>query len=167
MRDATKTCMQAVIVLIFSTGLALTVNALRSQGLPIMMTFPPEYQCPSLAQAGRPLKVAQALSLMMSRGHVVFVDARSRDLFELGHIEGAINVPYSLIQPIPKEAIRRLKSFRTVVIYCNTKDSEESSLMAGELRQEGVEGAAYLEGGFLEWVREGGKYTGQRPEHYE
>ena len=26
---------------------------------------------------------------------------------------------------------------------------------------------AYLEGGFLEWVREGGKYTGQRPEHYE
>jgi rhodanese-related sulfurtransferase len=60
-----------------------------------------------------------------------------------------------------------LKRFRTVIIYCNTKDSENSSLMAGELSEEGVEGVAYLEGGFLEWVREEGKYTGQRPEHYE
>jgi rhodanese-related sulfurtransferase len=168
MKDTTKTCMQALIVLMFSTGLAFTVNALRPQGLPLAMPFPPEYQCPSRAQSGHPVKVAQALNVKMtSREEVVFVDARPRDLFELGHIEGAINVPYSLIEPIPKETIRQLKRFRTVIIYCNTKDSEKSSLMAGELAQEGLEGVAYLEGGFLEWVREGGKYTGQRPEHYE
>jgi rhodanese-related sulfurtransferase len=168
MRDTTKICMQALIVLMFSAGLAFTVNALRSQGLSLFMPFPPEYQCPSRAQSGRPVKVAQALNLKMSSGkNVVFVDARPRDLYELGHIEGAINVPYSFIEPIPKETIRQLKHFRTVIIYCNTKDSEKSSLMAGELSQEGMEGVAYLEGGFLEWVREGGKYTGQRPEQYE
>jgi rhodanese-related sulfurtransferase len=167
-RNTAKTCIQALIVLMFSAGLAFAVNALRSQGLPLVMPFPPEYQCPSLAHAGRPLKVAQALkSNIPGQEDTVFVDARPHELFEIGHIRGAINVPYSFIEPTPKEIISRLKRFRTIIIYCNTKDSEESELMAGELSQAGVEGVFYLEGGFLEWVREGGKYTGQRPEQYE
>jgi rhodanese-related sulfurtransferase len=168
MRDKAKTCMRALIVLMFSTGLAFTVNALRSQGLPLVAPFPPEYQCPSLTPAGRPLKVAQALkSNIPGQKDVVFVDARPRELFEIGHIKGAIDVPYSFIEPTPKEIIDRLKRFRTVIIYCNTKDSEESKLMAGELSQAGVERVFYLEGGFLEWVRQGGEYAGQRPEQYE
>jgi rhodanese-related sulfurtransferase len=168
MSGKTKNCVQALMVLMFSTGLAFSVNALRSQGLPLVMPFPPEQQCSSRAQSGHPVKVAQALnSKMTGREDVVFVDARSRDLFELGHIKGAINVPYSFVEPIPKETIRQLSRFRTVIVYCNTRDSENSSLLAGELSEQGVAGAAYLEGGFLEWVREGGKYTGQRPEHYE
>jgi rhodanese-related sulfurtransferase len=160
--------MQALIVLMFSVGLAFAVNALRSQGLALVVPFPPEYQCPSLSSAGHPLKVAQALkSNSPGKEDAVFVDARPRELFEIGHIEGAIDIPYSFIEPTPKEIIHRLKRFRTVIIYCNSKDSEKSKLMAGELSQAGVEGVFYLEGGFLEWVKEGGKYTGQKPEQYE
>jgi rhodanese-related sulfurtransferase len=160
--------MQALIVLMFSAGLAFAVNALRPKGLPLVVSFPPEYQCPSLVQPGRSLKVAQALkSNIPGQRNVVFVDARPRELFEIGHIEGAIDVPYSFVESTPKEIIHRLKRFRMVIVYSNTKDSEESKLMAGELSQAGVEGVFYLEGGFLEWVREGGKYTGRKPEQYE
>jgi rhodanese-related sulfurtransferase len=160
--------MQALIVLMFSVGLALAVNTLRSQGLALVVPFPPEYQCQSRASAGHPLKVAQALkSYMPGKEEAVFVDARPPELFEIGHIKGAIDVPYSFIESTPKEIIDRLKRFRTVIIYCNSNDSEKSKLMAGELSQAGVDGVFYLEGGFLEWVKEGGEYTGQRPEQYE
>lgn len=166
MRDVIKICGQALSVLLISVALAFAVNAIRKQSLPLVMPFPPEYQCPSLVQYGVPVKVEQALS-MFARPDAAFVDARPQEDFEKGHIEGATNIPYSFIEPITKDTLFQLRRFRAVIVYCNTKDTEKSMLMAGELSKAGVDGAVYLEGGFLEWVQAGGKYQGQRPDHYE
>jgi rhodanese-related sulfurtransferase len=104
---------------------------------------------------------------MFTRADAIFIDSRPREAFEKGHIERAWNIPYSLIDPIPDEAVQKLRSYRAVIIYCNTRGAEISTLMAGELSHEGLDGVAYLEGGFLEWVKAGGKYDGQRPEQYD
>jgi rhodanese-related sulfurtransferase len=166
MTDTIKICGQALSILMVSIGLAFAVNALRQQPLSLVMPFPPEYQCSSVPQSGVPVKVDLALT-MFGRSEVAFVDARPSQAFEKGHIETARNIPYSFIEPIREEAVRELKRYKAVVVYCNRKDSQVSAIMAGELSQEGVPGVTYLEGGLLEWVKAGGKYTGERPEQYD
>ena len=161
-----KICGQALSILILSMGLAFSVNALRQQPLSLVMPFPPEYQCSSVPQSGVPVRVERALT-MFGRSDVAFVDARPSPAFERGHIEHAGNIPYSFINPIGEETVRELKRFKAVIVYCNGKDAQVSATMAGELAQEGVQGVTYLEGGFLEWVKAGGRFLGERPAQYD
>jgi rhodanese-related sulfurtransferase len=166
MRDTIKISGQALCVIMVSTALAFAVNALRPLPLSLVMPFPPEYRCSTIPHSGLPMRVEPALT-MFGRGDVVFVDARPSQAFEKGHIEKARNIPYSFIAPVGKETVRELKRYKSVIIYCNRKDAQVSMSMAGELSEEGVAGATYLEGGFLEWVKEGGKHDGERPIQYD
>jgi rhodanese-related sulfurtransferase len=165
MRDTIKISGQALCVIMISTALAFAVNALRPLPLSLVMPFPPEYRCSITPQSGLPMRVELALT-MFGRGDVVFVDSRPSQAFQIGHIEKARNIPYSFIDPVGEETVRELKRYKSVIIYCNRKDAQVSMSMAGELSEEGV-GATYLEGGFLEWVKAGGKYTGQKPNQYD
>jgi rhodanese-related sulfurtransferase len=166
MRDTIKISGQALCVIIISTALAFAVNALRPLPLSLVMPFPPEYRCSTIPHSGLPMRVEPALT-MFGRGDVVFVDARPSQAFEKGRIQKARNIPYSFIDPVGKETVRELKRYKSVIIYCNRKDAQVSMSMAGELSEEGVAGATYLEGGFLEWVKEGGKHDGERPIQYD
>jgi len=166
MRDTIKISAQALCVIMVSTALAFAVNALRPLPLSLVMPFPPEYRCSTTPQSGLPMRVELALT-MFGRGDVVFVDARPSQAFEKGHIEKARHIPYSFIDPVGEETVRELKRYKSVIIYCNRKDAQVSITMAGELSEEGVAGANYLEGGFLEWVKAGGEYVGERPMQYD
>ena len=130
------------------------------------MPFPPEYQCPSRISEGLAIGVQKALD-RHGRGEGLFVDARSRGLFDQGRIEGAVSVPYSFLDPVPKDAVARLRESGSIIVYCNTEHGERSRLMAGELAEAGLKEVFYLEGGFLGWVEAGGAYTGQKPEEHE
>jgi rhodanese-related sulfurtransferase len=166
MRDTIKISGQTLCIIMVSTALAFMVNALRTTGLPVVMPFHPEYRCSTIPKSGVPIKV-QLASTMFGRSDVVFVDARPSQAFEKGHIEKARNIPYSFLDPIGEGTIRQLKRYKAVIIYCNRKDAQVSMNMAGELSEEGVAGATYIEGGFLEWVKAEGKYVGERPAQYD
>ena len=166
MTDTIKICGQALSILVVSVGVAFFVNALRQQPLSLVMPFPPEYQCSSVPQSGAPMRVDRALT-MFGRSDVAFVDARPSPAYDKGHIERAGNIPYSFIDPIREETFRELKRYKAVIVYCNRKDAQVSATMAGELAQEGLPGVTYLEGGFLEWVKAGGGYVGERPERHD
>jgi rhodanese-related sulfurtransferase len=160
-----RVSLQVLAVFVISAGAALFFNETREDRLPLVMPFPPEYRCSTQAGTAPPIKTTSALAAFGRRG-TIFVDARSKEEFAMGHIETAIHMPYLFVEPIPGEAIAFLRKHERVIVYCNTKGGEVSSLMAGDLSHAGVKDAGYLEGGFLEWVKAGGKYTGQRPEGY-
>lgn len=166
MNDVRKTITQAVTVLILSTIVALVTNAARDDRLPLVMPFPPTFQCPSSEKPGLPMDLKTALSLY-GRPGTVFVDARKSQAFREGHIEGARHIPYSFVEPLSKEALDSLKGFKSIIVYCNREDSEAGKLLAGELAQAGIKGAAYLEKGFAGWVKAGGRYTGKPAEGYD
>jgi rhodanese-related sulfurtransferase len=166
MKKAGKTILQITCVIAFSTVLALIVNGIRVEKLPLVAPFPPEYQCPSQMTEGLAVQVEEALS-RHGREQILFVDARSGESFDRGHIEGAVSVPYSFLDPVPADAVALLRKSRDIIVYCNTRHAERSRLMAGELSDAGLKGVYYLEGGFLEWVNAQGSYTGQKPEDYE
>jgi rhodanese-related sulfurtransferase len=166
MNQAGRIILQIGAVVTFSMILGLMVNGIRLERLPLVMPFPPQYQCPSRIPEGLAIGVGDALTRYKHK-QILFVDARSREAFEKGRIEGAINLPYSFLDPVPAEAAARLSKSGNLVVYCNSNHAKRSKLMAGELSDAGLGGVSYLEGGFLEWVKAGGAYTGQKPEEYE
>lgn len=166
MNELRKIAAQAAALLVFSTTVALVTNAVRDDRLPLVMPFPPSYQCPSSERPGDPVKVEQALAFFGKPG-IVFVDARRMEAFQQGHIEGARHIPYSFVEPLSKETLNSLRGYTSIIVYCNREDSETSKLMAGELAQAGINGVVYLEKGFAGWVKNGGRYTGRAPEGYD
>ncbi|OGP66010.1 MAG: hypothetical protein A2170_17015 [Deltaproteobacteria bacterium RBG_13_53_10] len=166
MNELKKIAAQIAAVLIFSASLAFITNAARDDRLPLIMPFSPTYQCPSSEKPGLPVDLHAALNLFGKPG-IVFIDARKREAFQEGHIEGARHIPYSFVESLSKETLDTLRGYKSVIVYCNTEDLEASKLMAGELAQAGLKGAAYLERGFAGWVKAGGRYTGQAPQGYD
>lgn len=166
MNELKKIAIQVAALLVFSAGLAFITNAARDDRLPLIMPFPPAYQCPSSEKPGLPIDVPVALKLFGKPG-TAFVDARKGDAFQQGHVEGAIPIPYSFVEPLSKEILETLRGYRSVIVYCNRHDSEASKLLAGELAQEGIKGAVYLEKGFTGWIQAGGRYTGTAPEGHD
>ena len=166
MKKVRNMILQIVALIVFSTALAFIVNGFRTEGLPLVMPFAPEYQCPSRMTEGLAIEIEEALA-QHGRGRALFVDARARESFEQGHIEGAINLPYSFLNPVPAAAVAGLRRSGHIIVYCNTRHDERSRLMAGELSDGGLKNVTYLEGGFLGWVKAQGSYTGQKPQEYE
>jgi rhodanese-related sulfurtransferase len=166
MNELTKIATQIGALLILSVSVALISNAARENRLPLVMPFPPAYQCASLEKPGVPMDPYKALELYGKPG-TVFIDARRGAAFHQGHIEGARPIPYSFVEPLSKEIVEGLKDYTHIIVYDNGKDSEASKLMAGELAQAGVKRVVYLEKGFIGWVKAGGRYTGKAPEGYD
>jgi len=166
MNELQKIAAQVAAVVLFSACLALIVNAARDDRLPLVMPFPPTYQCPSSEKPGSPMELQTALNLYGKAG-TLFVDSRKSDAFRQGHIEGARHIPYSFVEPVPKETLESLRGYSSIIVYCNREDSEAGELMAGELAQAGIKGVVYLEKGFAGWVKAGGRYTGKAPEGYD
>ena len=157
---------QVLTVLVVAAALGFVTNSARRDGLPLVMPFPPEYRCHSAAGAARPIETAEA-KRVFGRAGTIFVDARGQEEFARGHIEGAMNVPYLFVEPVPPSAASSLKKFERVIVYCNTRDADVSRLMAGELSQAGVSDVFFLAGGFRGWAEAGGKHTGEMPQGYE
>jgi rhodanese-related sulfurtransferase len=161
-----KVIVQMMIVTVFSIGLAILVNGVRKNGLSLVMPFPPEYRCPSGLKEGRAIPAKEALGQYGLTG-AAFLDARPKESYDKGHIKGAVNLPYSFLDAVPRKSVDQLRKYRMVIVYCNTENDERSKLMAGELSGAGLKGVSYLEGGFLGWVKAGGPYAGQKVEGYE
>ncbi|MBP1737925.1 MAG: hypothetical protein H6Q48_218 [Deltaproteobacteria bacterium] len=166
MNEFNRIAAQIVAVLLFSVSLAFITNAVRADRFPLIMPFPPTYQCPSSEKPGLPMDLQTALNLYGNAG-TVFIDSRKGDAFQKGHIEGARHIPYSFVEPLSKETLDSLRRSKSIIVYCNREDSEASQLLAGELAQAGINGVAYLEKGFTGWVKAGGRYTGKAPEAYD
>lgn len=166
MRPGTKTILQLAGLLAFSTLIAFAVNAVREESLPLVMPFPPEYQCPSRLSQAVGIGVEEAL-VRYKGEQALFVDARPKASFDKGRVEGALSVPYSLIDPVPADVLASLRKAGDIIVYCNSMQAERSRLMAGEISAAGLKAVSFLEGGFLEWVKAGGPYIGQKPAAYE
>jgi rhodanese-related sulfurtransferase len=166
MNELNRIAAQIAAVLLFSASVAFVTNAMRDDRLPLVMPFPPTYQCPSSEKPGLPMDLQTALRLYGKAG-TVFVDARKGDAFQTGHIEGARHIAYSFVEPLAKITLDSLRDSKSIIVYCNREDSEASKLLAGELAQAGINGVAYLEKGFAGWIKAGGRYTGKAPEAYD
>lgn len=78
---------------------------------------------------------------------IVIVDNQPEESYNEGHIPGAINFPWrNTIQP-PVNLPRN----KTLIMYCNCLEEEDSLDMALKLREFGYRNIKLLKGGWLRW----------------
>jgi rhodanese-related sulfurtransferase len=106
---------------------------------------------------GTVVRVAAAnFRKMHERGEVLVVDVRDAEAFQAGHIPGAIGVPLADVERRVQE-IKTKAGTKPVVTYCSCP-SEHTSAQAGWiLYTHGVKDVRALVGGYIEWVRSGGR----------
>jgi len=90
-------------------------------------------------------------------GHFVFVDARRDDLYEAGHIPGAIQCDHYRLENYIQNVIDRVDGAEKVIVYCGGGNCEDSIFVCTDLQDFDVPfGMIYLyPGGWKEWSAKG------------
>jgi len=144
----------------FAAALALTAGLANAQ-----FKVPPKQQQPTapVAPAGtltspqaqqqqqslaavRRIVVEDAYDLWKEK-KVVFVDVRSKEKYDLGHIKGAISIPGSQLLG----RLRELPPGKMIITYCACSAEQSSGHAVIELNNHGVKNTAALLGGWHEW----------------
>ncbi len=82
----------------------------------------------------------------MAAGDVTVLDVRPREEFGLGHLPGAVNIPFEELE----RRLAELPPSQDIVAYCRGPNCL-FSVDAARLLKEGGRSAAHLENGFPDW----------------
>jgi rhodanese-related sulfurtransferase len=140
----------ALGICIGAGGLGLAVNALRPHGLRLVAAFPYEQDCPDKTQLHMGPTVTPEEARQLARGaasRVLFLDARPREDFDQGHIDGARSFPYSFVTPPTAADVVALRPYAQLIVYCDSPGDKLAGLLAEQLRGLGLTTVRVLRGG--------------------
>ena len=138
---------------IIATGvvLGLVANGVAGSGLPLSR------------ESGRPGEtVTVDAARSAQREGATLIDARPREDYVSGHIDGAISVPFASRQSERDRLRRELPRTRRLIVYCEGGDCRAAGDLSVWLLAEGWRDVRVLEGGYPVWeaagfpVRSGG-----------
>ena len=89
-------------------------------------------------------------------GKIFVIDVREAVSFEGGRIPGALNVPLGEVEKRVEE-VREKSAGKPIVTYCSCPSEHTSAEAALILYKHGIKDVRALVGGYVEWVRSGGK----------
>ncbi len=142
-----RALLEALLLAVLAAAVAVTLNASRAEKLPARL--PEAFY--HLESGARPALLPQARRLF-DEGKTVFLDARSREKFERGQIDGALNVPFDRWREIYPNLGGWIEG-RKVVLYADRSGTGDADDLAGALAARGHARDSlfvYL-GGFEEW----------------
>ena len=97
----------------------------------------------------------EAARALVGDPSVAFVDCRTLQQFEEGHVAGSLHVPPAPGGPSAK-ALDALRAAATVITYCDAGGTcERSARMAALLTRAGLTDVRVLEGGMPAWLASG------------
>lgn len=89
---------------------------------------------------------------------MLWLDARNDELFQAGHIAGALQIHYYEQQPYLaafSQAVAE-RNPMALVVYCKGKDCHDSHFLAEDLQKQGFNTIFVYRDGFEDWVKAGG-----------
>ncbi|MDP8257082.1 MAG: rhodanese-like domain-containing protein [Candidatus Alcyoniella australis] len=141
-----RTLVIAALIVALAAAIGLGSNALRSDRIPWIY----ERTAPS---ATNPIDLEQAKELF-DTAEALFLDSRSREEYDAGHISGALNVDTLDPEHIDRILEQALPGIR-LVTYCSGVDCHSSDLLAERLVDMGYSGIGVFFGGWPEWSAAG------------
>lgn len=144
-----KSLTQALGIMAVTFTLAMVVNVLRSDGLPL-------FQGPTVSTTAQNLSeiALDESAKLFAANRAIFVDARSQFEYEQGHIQGAVLLP-------PEDFLSRfhtlqtsLRSQSTIIVYCDGEACRLSHETAEKLKAQGLTQVRVLQNGWSLWQLE-------------
>ena len=104
------------------------------------------------AQEVQNIKPEELKELIESKADIVIVDNQPKGAYDMGHIPGAVNFPWTMQIKVPVNLPRN----KMLILYCACSHEEDSTDVAEKLMKEfGYNNIKVLEGGWLRWVELG------------
>lgn len=156
-----KTIKEIVILVGVSVTLALVVNFLSARGISLIGQWDTAKGVisanPTEASEGKPLEIdSVALAKeIFDKGDALFVDARSSDNYEDGHIHGAISLPVGQFDERIETFLNQHSPDTFIVTYCSGRTCEDSHHLAQFLSDAGFTHVRIFIDGFPGWEAEG------------
>ena len=142
---------QSTSLFLCAVLIGVCVNALRPERLPLVADWSMKAQVSSGPGKGSSLITLEEAEILYFDQQAVFLDARSEEVFRMGHIEGAKNLPWEdfdkyypkVMSGIPREAV--------IVTYCDGEACGLSKELAFALAAQGYEHVRVLLDGWMQW----------------
>ena len=156
-----KTIKEIIILLGIAVALAMGVNALSPKGIPLVGQWDIAKGVITASPGGAAEgKHAEIESVARAReifdtGTVLFVDARSQDDYENGHIPAAVSLPVGRFDERIESFLKRYPSEQPIVTYCSGRTCEESHSLARFFSEAGYTDVRIFIDGFPGWQAEG------------
>lgn len=142
----------AALISALAAALALTVNAARTDSLPIVAAE--EYAilvpCPV---ALTDIEAVEPSDPRVQDDRTLLIDARTAEEFAAWHLEGARNVVNDYLDPVPESTFEKLvdeileTGVRQVVVYGDGDDPDSGWDMGRQLAGKGMRNVFYVNGG--------------------
>ena len=156
-----KTIKEIIILVGVSVTLAMLVNFFSPRGIALVGQWDTSRGVitanPTGAAEGKPEEidtVARAGEIF-DKGDVLFVDARSQDNYEDGHIPGAVSLPVGLFDEQIESFLDRHSPDTRIVTYCSGRTCEDSHNLAQLLSDVGFSHVSVFIDGFPGWEAQG------------
>jgi rhodanese-related sulfurtransferase len=106
--------------------------------------------------AGKPeIEDVAMAKQIFDRGNALFVDARSGDNYDDGHILGAVSMPVGEFDNLIDSFMDQHSLDQTIVTYCAGRNCEDSHILAQLLMDFGFTNVKVFIDGFPGWKAEG------------
>lgn len=80
------------------------------------------------------------------------IDARLRNDYEAGSIEGALNIPPTSSLETIQDIVANVRLDRQLIVYCQSSSCPYAVMVARKLHALGYKNLAYYKGGWTDWV---------------
>ena len=142
----------AALVVLTGIVVALVVNFIRVDGLPLVAHTPylTLVPCP---EPGGPVEALDAGSPEVASPRSFLVDARSQSKFDTQHLPGAVNVHYDWLDPLPEATLAELarsiaaSGATRVVVYGDGGRPDSGEYLAKEISGRGIKNVHFVRGG--------------------
>ena len=141
---------QATAIVFLAVALGLLVNQLRPGRLPLVADWSPEAQLTLESVEILVISLDEARDSFFS-GKAVFLDARSHELYKLGHITGSRNLPWNAVDENFDTVMADIHSDALLIAYCDGESCSESKDLALDLFYRGYENVRVLVNGWSLW----------------
>jgi len=150
----TKTIRQVFFIALITMAAGIVSNFFRSDKIPFV-----EYRSskstittPSGESLVIPFPEAESL---FKQGKATFIDARSGEEYDAGHIKGAVSLPYKEADSKFVEVMSGISEERAIITYCDGQTCELSTELALFLRDTGYKNVKILSNGWTVWKQKG------------
>ena len=149
------TTWQLALVVLMAAALGLSSNQVRTTGLPLIGNWSPEAQL--ITASGDSLAVSLEDAEGMYYAHAaIFLDARSPEAYDEGHIEEALNLPWENLPWDDFDAklaatLRDFSTETTFIAYCDGDGCSLSGELAMAMLERGYTDVRVLVNGWTLW----------------
>lgn len=141
---------QSAVIVALAILLGIASNHMRSNKLPWIAHWPQEDRSTDHSEDDMTVSLDEAEVLYFS-GLAVFLDARSPEAYELGHIQGAYNLPWQDFDERVGAVMAKIPHDATIVTYCDGTGCSLSRELAFALLEKGYGNVRVLVNGWTLW----------------